>query len=70
MDPRVLPTLKEDIMTDEDFDQLKDNIINEIVVKFKAINNKKKSLGKGQGSTTSKVSSTANAKSKKLSKAS
>jgi len=54
--------LKEDIMTDEDFDQLKNDIIDEIIAKFKAMNNKKKSLDEGQGRTTSKAFSTANTK--------
>ena len=70
LDPRVLPILKEDIMTDEDFDQLKEDIIDEMVAKFKAMNNKKKSSDDGQGSTTPEASSTANAKSKKPSKVS
>ena len=64
LDPRVLLILV-DIMTDEDFQQLKDDIIDQMVAKSKAMNKKKK-----PPAPRTSLTATAKPKSKKPSKAS
>ena len=67
LDPRVLQILV-DIMTNEDFQQLKDDIIDQMVAKSKAMKKKKKPQNQGQECTS--PTATAQPKSKKPSKAS
>lgn len=56
LDPRVLPILV-DIMTDEDFEQLKDDIVDQMVAKSNA-------MSQGQDNPVPRMSPTATAKSK------
>ena len=67
----MLPILKEDIMTDEDFDLLKDDVIDQMVAKSKVMNKKKEEESSAQSQKNlPAASSTATAtKSKKSSKA-
>ena len=72
LDPRAFPMLKEDATTNTDYEQLKKDIVDQIIAKSKAMSMKNKSSNQGQDNppaTTSLPCST-KAKSKKHSKAS